>query len=324
MGSKQYTFISCLCIVLIFVIWCSVAEAHRSKVKAKSDIFERGSSLLHDSYKVERGYLKGKERKLQGNRFGKSLEQLKENWNAGAEAERLENKVQSEVEDRSASNLRLLKMKDHKMVVAWNAPHISEKAEVKGNVKDGVLRVVVDNLVVLEERLDLSESFSGEAASVSTYRNGDDVVFKIYSPFHRKSYNHHMKHFLEHLGDEGRTAFNVCREMYGKDMAGICGCICEQLTPENVSVSCYDHLINISAIYAEKFGFANASAYLKEALGSCQSLVSVEQHMNCSSALFNKIVDAYEVLKSSKKCKRYMKEGFPEKLKEQVSRVLIA
>ncbi|PYD07944.1 hypothetical protein DND36_31610, partial [Pseudomonas savastanoi pv. glycinea] len=173
----------------------------------------------------------------------------------------------------------------------------------------------------VEETVELPLETRFDNAKVSTVRDGGDVLIKVSAQ--RK---HHHKHavFLEHLGEEGREAFNTCKKVYKKDMVRIGGCICGNLSLVNESAACYDHLINISAFYAEKFGCNNGSIALKEALGTCVSMPDMEQHLNCSTSVYDKIITAWDTLRSSGKLKKWKRKGIPENLKDQITRILVS
>ncbi|EME30025.1 uncharacterized protein Gasu_26120 [Galdieria sulphuraria] len=308
----------------ILVILVSLSEAHRGKLKARSEVLNSRTGTKEDnSFAPRRDYLKG--RHVGKDRFGKSLDGINDVWKRNKRGvENLKGEVSSE--EQPQGTIRLERLKDHKLVARWKVPETHRNAPVEAYVEEGVLRVRAvaereGQPVTVEESLELPLEARFDEAKVSTVREGDDMLIKVSTQ--RK---HHHKHqmFLEHLGEEGRQAYNTCKTVYRKDIVRIGGCICGNLSLVNESVACYDHLVNISAFYAEKFGCTNGSIALKEALETCLNMSDLEQHLNCSTIVYDKIVTAWDTLQSSGKMKKWKRKGIPEHLQDQITRILVS
>lgn len=263
-----------------------------------------------------------KGRHLGKNRFGKSLDGVSEIYNG-----KLVGKGEVLSEERQQGNIRLERVEDNKVVARWKVPETHAGAPVEAVVEEGVLRVRATverdgQPVTVEETLNLPmESSRFDNAKISTKREGDEVVIRV-----KRHCNCHHKHelFLEHLGEEGREAYQTCKKLYKKDLVRIGGCICGNLSMVNESTACYDHLINISSVYAGKFGCTAGSVALKDALETCADMSDMEQHLNCSMSVYDKIVAAWDKLQSSGKIKKWKRNGIPEHLKDQVTRILVS
>jgi hypothetical protein len=302
--------------LVILVILVNLSEAHRAKLKSRNELFKsrigNSQGSVDNSYSPHTDYVKG--RRLGKNRFGKSLEGVSETWNGG------------HLEEQPQESIRLERVKDHKVVARWKVPETHQGAPVEAYIEDGVLRVrsTVEREgqpLTVEDSLKLPLKDRLEQAEVSTKVEGEDVVIRVST---KEKWHHKHEMFLQHLGEDGRKAYKSCKKAYKKDMVRIGSCICGNMSSVDMSVACYDHLVNISAFYAEKFGCTNGSKALKDGLEVCLSMSDPEQHLNCSMSVYDKIIAAWDILKSSGKMKKWKRQGIPEHLQEQVTRVLMA